>query len=169
MIIAIAGRKQSGKDTVCKIIQYLYLMDEMKHIPVPQIFEEEYIRKNYNFVYSTWEKKMFTEKLKQCVCIIIGCNMDDLENNDFKNKELGEEWRVWYWSHYKLPITNNPFQRLGSLHLTKEEAEKEQSKWSPSLQNVLKDGQIKSYLLTPRLMLQFLGTDCGRKIIHPNI
>ena len=51
------------------------------------------------------------------VCFLLGCSRSDLEDREFKEKELGEEW----------------------------------------------DG------LTPRKLLQLLGTEAGRHIIHPNI
>lgn len=127
MIIAINGKIGSGKDTIGKIIQYLTSgsADIMSY--------EEYQTSQSKYRYdSTWEIRKFADKLKDIVCLLIGCTRKDLENQDFKNKELGEEW--WYWDIDKYPN--------------------------------LPDNCLK---LTPRLLLQLLGTECGRDIIHPNI
>ena len=118
-LIGIIGCMDSGKDTVGKIIR-------------------KYSTHRY------YEIKKFADKLKDIVCLLIGCTREDLEDREFKEKELGEEW--WY---YKLP--NN------------------------SLISYLDENQpdfIKKYTLiklTPRKLLQLLGTECGRNIIHTNI
>lgn len=66
----------------------------------------------------SYKIKMYADKLKDIVCLLIGCTRADLEDHEFKNKPLGEEW----------------------------------------------GGE-----LTVRILLQKLGTECGRDIIHPMI
>lgn len=66
MIIGLSGRISSGKSTVSKIIKDL--------------------------TNGKFEEKMFAYKLKQTVALLTGCNVNDLESQDFKNKKLGEEW-----------------------------------------------------------------------------
>ena len=115
MIISISGKKQSGKDTVGKIIQKLH----------PE-----------------FEIKKFADKLKDIVCLLIECTREQLEQEDFKNRELGEEWdkieKVFVGS------SNASFPN------------------APMFFN-------KTVKMTPRLMLQLLGTEAGREIIHPDI
>jgi hypothetical protein len=163
MIIGISGKINSGKDTVGKIIQYLTLDKEVFAKTNADIIADlEY--NGYCASKSDWKIKKFADKLKDIVCLLIGCTRKQLEDREFKEKELGEEWRVWYWSHYKLE--HNTYNgRLGSLYNTEEEAKQEMLKWSPNFA----DGTIKSHILTPRLLMQLLGTECGRNIIHPNI
>jgi hypothetical protein len=41
---------------------------------------------------SGFEIKKYADKLKDFVCILIGCTREQLEDQEFKEKELGEEW-----------------------------------------------------------------------------
>ena len=85
--------------------------------------------------------KKYADKLKDIVCLLIGCSRVDLENRVFKDKELGEEW--WYYEgQVGVYPYNTPYEANKKLPLIK---------------------------LTPRKLLQLLGTDCCRNIIHPNI
>ena len=78
MLIAINGRKQSGKDTVGKIIQYL--TSESNVYPFD-------LKLDYSY-RSNWQIKKFADKLKDIICILIGCTRDQLENESFKNKTM---------------------------------------------------------------------------------
>jgi hypothetical protein len=107
MIIGISGKIGSGKDTLSVVINYL----ADKSAP------DSFNRWEQPVEEFTYKNKKYAENLKCMVCFLIGCNRIDLEDREFKEKELGEEW----------------------------------------------DG------LTPRKILQLLGTEAGREIIHPNI
>ena len=152
MLIGISGKLGSGKDTVGKIIQYL------THCKNDNTSYEEWCSlKNYNMC--NWQIKKFANKLKDIVCLLIGCTREQLEDVDFKNKELGEEWnkyRVYNFKDKKPYIYFNTeaevFEYLAQFN------QKDRWKYEKTL--------IK---LTPRLLLQLLGTECGRDIIHPNI
>lgn len=100
MIIAISAKKQHGKDTVASIIQ-------------------EHTKNKFKVV-------KFADKLKDFVCTLINCSRENLEDEDFKNKELGEEWDY---------IDNN---------------------W------------IKQKM-TPRRLLQIIGTEAMRNNVHENV
>lgn len=90
---------------------------------------------------NSWQVRKFADKLKDIVCLLIGCTRDQLEDRDFKEKELGEDW--WYYKgETGLYPYNTPYEANKKLPLIK---------------------------LTPRKLLQLLGTECGRQIIHPNI
>jgi hypothetical protein len=125
-LIGISGKINSGKDLAGKILNDLS----------GDIFEN----------------KKFADKLKNIVCMLIGCTREQLEDRDFKEKELGEEW--WYY-------TDSLFNSTDS-----EENLYSYSKYHRQLKNDLDFYIIK---LTPRTLLQLLGTECGRQIIHPNI
>ena len=110
MIIGISGKINSGKDTAGELIK------DLSH----ELYD--------------WEIKKFAGKLKEIVALIIGCSVEKLESQEFKNTSLPEMWdkrKVFGMS------TNIP----------KEPVEK----------------------MTPRLMIQLLGTEGGRKVIHENI
>ena len=89
-------------------------------------------------INSPYKIKKFADKLKDIVCILLGCTRNQLENREFKEKELGEEW-------------DRIISSDGKIHLPDDYPDLEYSK------------------LTPRLLLQLLGTEAGRNIIHPNI
>lgn len=98
-LIGIAGQKQSGKNTVAKIWQSLDLFYNNKY----GVWEYFIDNKNYNsFVkaalghkvgllpYSSWKQKSFAHKLKQILCILTDCNIEQLENESIKSLSLQE-------------------------------------------------------------------------------
>lgn len=143
-VIGISGKLQSGKNTVATIIQGLNMSidhDMLLH----QIKLNKPFDKSCGF-----EQKCFADKLKDIVCLLIGCTREQLEDQTFKNTPLGEEWWMWKVEGYGGEIT---------LHPTKQDGlEAWGGYYSPQL-----------FKLTPRLLLQLIGTECGRQIIHPNI
>jgi hypothetical protein len=156
-IIAIAGRAGSGKDTVGTVIQYL---TSTFPIGTKTPFN---IKENYSST-SNWQVKKFADKLKDIVCILIGCTREQLENQDFKNTELGEEWNTKFYY-----ITDNQGGIL-EKHYSIEEAKEFLPYWDDSITvNYPPEIEEVEQILTPRLLLQVLGTECGRDIIHPNI
>lgn len=177
-IIGISGKKGHGKDTVAKIIQCLYFLREgnKANLTVKDLLQDY----NLDLNLTGFKKKMFAEKVKQIVCLLIGCTMEQLEDPHFKEKELGEEWDKWYLHNITYGLWSKPF---GS----KEEAEAELDKIDKYAKNEVRQiwfnprdnepfainsnikVEILSRPITPRLLLQLIGTECGRKIIHPNI
>lgn len=130
MIISISGKAGSGKDEVGKIIQEF----------LPE-----------------FEIKKWATKVKEIVSLLIGCSMEDLENREFKEKELGEEWwyiKKWYPANpeHKKVFTLIPYIDFDSRIFDGDDS----CAWEV----------IKT---TPRLLLQLMGTECGRDILHPNI
>lgn len=122
-IIGISGKIGSGKDTVAEMISEL----------TPHIF---------------WENRKFADKLKDIVCILLGCTKEQLEDRVFKESTLGEEWALLReTSSYGAPDVIHPIGYKGMMHMAHTHKE----------------------VLTPRRILQLLGTEGGRKIIHPNI
>lgn len=173
MIIALSSKISGGKDTVAKIIQYLVAQSKVdydlpytlhEYLDGKDVYNVNHVKEYKESISddSGWKNKKFADKLKDIVCILLNCTRQQLESQEFKSKELGEEWRVWYLQYetkYGTTVLKNIFS-------SKQEAE--------NYSIFLKDKsctyyQIKSELLTPRRLLQLLGTDCGRNIIHPNI
>lgn len=147
MIIGISGKKGHGKDLVAKIIQYLVSEDARKQTGYDISFDD-FLNKAWNEeTLSGWKVKRFADKLKDMVCMLLGCTRKQLENREFKKKELGEEWYLYEVVEFNKIITQEEFDNLT-------------------------DNQ-KEYFelvkLTPRKILQLLGTEAGRNIIHPNI
>lgn len=151
MIIGLGHKIKSGKDTVAKIIQLLILgvhkddiLNNLQNtLPIP------------NDGYPEYEIKRFADKIKEIVSLLIGCTLEQLENHDFKNTELGEEWvKYIVWG------ANGHFYKEYSNY---EEALKRYNEFSKE------NAEFSEVKLTPRLLFNLLGTECGRKIIHPNI
>ncbi len=144
MLIGISGKIGSGKDLTGKIIQAL--------TDKPGCFDGMDVITEKEVSYKVWDvptfsNRKFADTLKDFICMLLGCTRERLEDRDFKEAELPEEW--WY---YKLG--NGTILPRG--YYPNEE-----------------DNQIceKRYLVktTPRLLLQLMGTECGREILHPNV
>lgn len=161
MIIGIAGKKQSGKDTVAKIIQYLIYKDEHIndanfHYPIDEWWKEVI---NNNITDSiplvtkdNWVTVKFADKLKDIVCLLIGCTREDLEDEEFKNKQLPPKWWTYgYKDHNSMHFNLVPYigNNIEDLHRG----------WL----------QVITFKPTPRTMLQDIGTNLFRNNIHPDI
>lgn len=71
MIIGIAGKKESGKDTIAKMIMRL---DDVMCPAISTITKHN------------WEVHKFADPLKEIVCILTGCDRKQLEDTEFKNE-----------------------------------------------------------------------------------
>ena len=141
MLVGISGKMGSGKNLVCTIIQGLTAAK--KHNIENLSFE--WIKKYY--INSIWEQKAFASKLKQTASLLTGIPVEKFEDQEFKNTPIGEDWLVhWY------------IDRVGQKHLTLSAEEA-----------IMADGRDSGQdLLTPRLLLQIIGTECIRDKVHPN-
>ena len=79
--------------------------------------------------------------------MLIGCTREQLEDQDFKNKELGEEW--WY-----------TYGKIGNKDILVPYLDMDKEFKNNSNSFIEK--------LTPRLLLQIIGTECIRDKVHPN-
>lgn len=143
MIIGVSGKISSGKDTVAAIIQYLTAKESFNFTLQEFLTTHSDFQNNQN---CTWQNKMFANKIKEIVCILLECTLQQLEDRKFKEKELGEEWMCG--------------QRINAPHDLISLG---------AFNNLKSNSGWKLRKLTPRLLMQLLGTDCGRDIIHPNI
>lgn len=122
MIVGISGKQQSGKDYTGALIQRLQ----------PE---------------KNWKIVKYADKLKDIICLMIGCTREQLEDDEFKNQELGKEWSYYITPGFNKIITTDEYDKLS-------ENQKE---------------YCKLIVLTPRKLLQLVGTEAGRNIVHPNI
>lgn len=85
--------------------------------------------------------------------MLIGCTREQLEDQDFKNRELPEEWDkfAFYRENTRKPLR---------IYSSREEAEKDVQ--------IFKGGKVEILKMTPRLLLQIIGTECIRDKVHPN-
>lgn len=147
-IISISGKKNSGKDTVASMLQYL-LDKESYGYTHPHTLEDytSYLD-NEHPLKSDWKIKKFADPLKDMVCILLNCTREQLEDRDFKESPLPDIW--WY---YKL-------ERDGGY----------KNELFPYLEGYPKNVEGAELVkTTPRLLMQQLGTEAGREIMHPDI
>ena len=155
MILSKSGKIGSGKDTVGHIMQILIDMPHFSNKAVIEYLD----KKDINYSY---KNKKFADKLKDIVCLLIGCTKEQLEDRDFKETSLGEEWTRYsvangFWSH----SDNNPsHKRMDSKQCSKAEYENEvKVNWQTAYKTVY----------TPRLLLQHIGTELFRNQIIDGI
>jgi hypothetical protein len=148
MIIGITGKISSGKDTAGQMIRWI----QSSHLR--KLWEddlEHFITRGYLFNHETnWEIKKWADTLKDITCMILGCTREEIEDREWKEKPLGDEWDCW---------VNNSHKTINPPRLS---LEKPSDFFNDS-------GGVSKRKITPRLMLQLLGTEAGRQIIHPNI
>lgn len=152
MIIGINGKIGSGKDTVGKIIQWLTKPELDSQYIGFQTYDDATLER-----LSPFTIKKFAGKLKQIASLLTGIPVEKFENQEFKNTELGEEWwyiKKWYPAN---PNKNKVFTLYPYIEFDSRIFDGDDS----CMWEVIKT--------TPRLLLQLLGTECGRDIIHPNI
>jgi len=141
-IIGISGKIGSGKDTFASMFRH----------------HSEY----------SWEIKKFAYKLKQIVSLLTNIPIEELEKEEVKNAPLNENWRRWFF-------VNNGIDHDGIFkdftypdYFASEDEAKKNHKY---LVEISGEGKyrIESEVLTPRKILQILGTEAGRDLIHPQI
>lgn len=167
-IIGISGKIRSGKDTVGKIIQYLEaekrdkdrngkglvpFIDALKTWDSDERHSERIYNEQHIHNFSTFHIKKFGSSLKDIVCIITGCTREDLESQEFKEKELGREW--WTYNKFDSGTSAKPKFTTRPCYVTEE---------------VLEElGENRINKPTYRWLLQNIGTECGRNIIGENV
>lgn len=158
-IIGISGKIGHGKDTVGNIIRYLTTYPNQERSYNSYIIDIG-CDSNPNEHYK-WQIKKYGGKLKDMVCMLIGCTREQLEDNTFKETPLGEEWGIWRGSVLDFV---GEYINFPQAFISEEECTNYAVKhWQGHKLHI-------SYeRLTPRKLLQLIGTECGRKIIHPNL
>ena len=147
-LIGISGKAGVGKDLVGVIIQYLVHTTGIINMEYWEDFKN---KSTFNqIVFSQYVIKKFADKLKTIVCLLIGCTREQLEDREFKETSLGVEWRV-----FKHTLDNSILspQEMSIQH---------------ALHNGVRDCFYEEINLTPRLLLQKIGTDLFRNQLHPN-
>ena len=201
MILGISGKLNSGKDETAKIIQYLTSRVNGNHSLAKDkslssfITYEEYSSgmRSDNYIKSDWQVRKFAGKLKEIVCLLTGCSMEDLEDQDFKNKFLGVDWDVF--TNIEPTIENTissfdlanqygyNFDVIEKTHTSearqkiKDECIAKAKKEGYELVRTLKPAFSDRYWIpkvereqrTYRWMLQQIGTEAMRGCIHENV
>lgn len=84
-LIGISGRIESGKDTLARLIKCATFNYSTERALI-QI-------KGFDSI-KYWDIMKFATKLKQITCLLTGCTMEQLEDQEFKNSRMGPEWNT---------------------------------------------------------------------------
>lgn len=170
MLVGIAGGKQHGKDTVGEMIRLITGSRDMSDEEVILALEGHALL--YGFT-PKFEIKKYATKLKQMVCALLGCSMFDLETDEFKNKTL--------WKKYIPVITEktlidfDEFFEHTANHgefYSEKDAENYIKEYESDLDSEFEEiitSRIDISYITPRYLMQTIGTEWGRRLIHPDI
>lgn len=143
MIFGLSGKIGAGKDEVGRIIQYLTRNDSYSEMSYETFNSLNGLAVHHPI--HKWQVKKFAGKLKEIVSILTGCTIEELESQEFKAKQLEEEWNY---------IKKYSDKKFTSGLVTDEDAE------------FLGDRVCK---YTYREILQKIGTESMRDVIHENV
>lgn len=154
MLIGISGKIGSGKDTVGDIIQYLV---DMNTVPNNSDLTKDLSYEGWKLCHnverkikcSGWEIKKFAGKLKTIVALLTGCTVEDLESQEFKQRQLGKEW-----DYYRGAEGEGKHFKLVPKELT------------IPIRNEM---GLRVHYYTYRELLQKIGTEAMRNTIHENV
>lgn len=163
MIVGFSGKAQSGKDLGSLMVQYLMDYDSHRYThPISEKDFKEWVGNGHS-LKSRWKNVKFADKLKDMVCVLLSCTRAELEDPIFKETSLGKAWQQY---EVKYTYVGNS----DGIYATYEEAVVRALSLGATPYDITnRKGLIRTTSHTPRTLLQVLGTDCGRRIIHPNI
>lgn len=159
MIIAINGKAGSGKDTVGKIVQYLIAKHEALYTYPDTVNDlNDYLNHKAD-KRSSWHIHRFADKLKQVVSLFTGIPIEDLEKEEVKNSVLPACWdKYGYADGFTRDENDRPIMTV--KYCSKEEYEiHRRINWQTAYH----------YQLTVRDLLQDMGTNALRNIVHDDI
>ena len=166
-IIGISGKKRFGKDTVAKIIQGFDIWKKnlalQTEYPLSNVFVRAYVLNRVSIYVSSWEVKKFASKLKEIVSILTGFTVEDLEKEEIKNTNLFLSYRL-------LNKKANTFEVFASMEDLVERLNHLRTVYLDvySAEEVNDLFVQETISVTPRLLLQTIGTDIVRTI-YPDI
>ena len=167
MILGISGRKGHGKDTVAKIIQGFDIWKRnlalQTEYPLSNVFVRAYVLNRVSIYVSSWQVKKFASTLKEIVSILTGFTIEDLEKEEIKNTNL-------FLSYKLLNKKANTFEIFASMEDLVERLNHLRTVYLDvySAEEVNDLFVQETIYVTPRLLLQTIGTDIVRTI-NPDI
>jgi hypothetical protein len=163
MIIAISGKIASGKDAVGKIWRYIQTQGVNPDTPstIDKYSLEDWMENKQGCnSLSNLEIKKFADKPKDMVCMILGCTRAQLDDREYQETELGEEWCTWSIATELgrvISINGNGF-----LFKSEQEALSHMSVGDVHFK------VVKEYM-TPRKFMQKFFTEGGRLSVHNDV
>lgn len=124
MIIAISGKKGSGKDTVGNILYYILNKANDEFIKNPKQFDNSYIKAiesiewDDNYINRISVKpifviKSFAKYLKEICATVLNCNVFDFENRKFKEAISG--FKIYQFGNEKYLTNREVLLYFGKL------------------------------------------------------
>ena len=166
MIISFSGKIGSGKDLSGNICKILLQSPRLNNEGVETFLDKELYKNE-----SSWEIRKWADKLKDIVCILLGCTREQLEDREFKEKELGPDWEIPLQEEWKAitgyeglyEISNfgrvKSLNRLDSMGRVVEETIKAQHIGTTGYPAITlnKDGKKKTKVVHQLVAESFLG------------
>lgn len=124
MIIAISGKKGSGKDTVGNMLYYILNKANDEFIKNPEQFDNSYIKAiesiewDNNYINRISVKpifviKSFAKYLKEICATVLNCNVFDFENRKFKEAISG--FKIYQFGNEKYLTNREVLLYFGKL------------------------------------------------------
>jgi hypothetical protein len=116
MLLGISGELNSGKDTVVKMVQYYFAKEKSeskKDFPDIEDYLDAY--ENWNLIprfklANSIHIKKYATKLKQMLTILVGCKLEDWENQEFKNTVMPDWLQSKVWEYKKDGLLETSWQ-----------------------------------------------------------
>lgn len=144
-IISFGGFRNTGKDTSALMLQFM--------LNTPSIFHYYWIFKHFNFLgkFGKWKVTSFAKPLKEVLSIILGIPIEKFEDRDFKE-------------NYCVDLNTLKIEKVNPV-TTPLMSDKFFSKVAKELDV----NTIKRHCITIRQMLQYVGTECLRRLVSEDI
>lgn len=110
MLIGISGHKQSGKNTVASMLQYLLYC---KAHNIVSLYEDWKLG-NYK---SDWIIKSFAENLKKCISIIFNIDPENLEKEEFKCQKIPKIFGDYTWREVLQKVGTDLFRNQFNINI----------------------------------------------------
>lgn len=144
-IISFGGFRNTGKDTSASMLQFM--------LNTPSIFHYYWIFKYFKFLgkCGKWKVTSFAKPLKEVLSIILGVPVEKFEDRDFKE-------------NYRVDLSTLKIEKINPV-TTPLMTDKFFSKVAKELDI----STIKKHCITIRQMLQYVGTECLRRLVSEDI
>lgn len=144
-IISFGGFRNTGKDTSASMLQFM--------LNTPSIFHYYWIFKHFNFLgkFGKYKITSFAKPLKEVLSIILGVPIEKFEDRDFKE-------------NYCVDLNTLKIEKVNPVitHLMSD-------KFFSKVAKELDINTIKRHCITIRQMLQYVGTECLRRLVSEDI
>lgn len=168
-LIGISGKSGSGKDTLGNMMLFIHEYKRFSLKPLEYaIYEKRHSNERFRsyIEQSEWKIKKYARKVKETVSILTGYTVNELELEEVKNSTLGKEW-----SYKRLEVMH--FDNLGAYTTFMRDNLDVSIADDIVEPNINEKGfEIHLYFketITVRQLLQWVGTDAMRDVIHKNV